>query len=162
EDSLRYNARDVAIVRAQFVGAKIVLGSATPSLESYYNAHNDRYLYVTLKNRIDNRPMPKTIFVDIKEKAEWYADDLPWISRVLVNKMRQTLAKGQQSMLYLNRLGYAHFLFCKDCGETWHCKNCDVSLTYYRHPPALKCHYCGIIFPVPAICDHCQGNGLET
>lgn len=162
EDSLRYHGRDVAIVRASLSGAKVVLGSATPSMESYANADSGKYVYVTLKNRVQNRPMPKTSFVDLKEKSHWYSPKHPWLTHTLVNKLAENLRRGQQSMLYLNRLGHAHFLFCGDCSHTWRCKNCDVALTYYLNPPLLKCHYCGVAKTPPTACEQCQGIRLET
>jgi len=162
EDNLRYHARDVAIVRGAMQGAKVVLGSATPSLESYANADSGKYLLVTLKQRVNNRPLPKTLFVDLRDKDLWMGPSLSFLTRPLIRKLEQVIAQGQQAMLYLNRLGFAHFLFCKDCGHTWRCKNCDVALTYYQSPPALKCHYCGWHSTPPTACEECQGIQLET
>lgn len=162
EDSVRYHARDLAVVRAGRIGARVVLGSATPSLESYYNSQNGKYLYVTLKNRVENRPLPKTIFVDLREKGNFYAENTPWLSQTLGNALARALGEKQQSVLYLNRLGFAHFLYCEDCGHSWRCKNCDVALTFYRSPPLLKCHYCGNESRPPHTCDECQGIKLKT
>ncbi len=162
EDSLRYNARDVGVVRGSQQGAKVLLGSATPSLESYANAESGKYLYVTLKQRVQNRPMPKTHFVDLRNRDLWLGPKISFLTRPLVAKIQATLSAGQQAMLYLNRLGFAHFLFCNDCGHTWRCKNCDVALTYYQSPPALKCHYCGWHSSPPKACEECQGTHLET
>jgi primosomal protein N' (replication factor Y) (superfamily II helicase) len=162
EDQLRYNARDAAIVRGNFEKAKVVLGSATPSLESYHNAQTGKYVYLTLKSRVQERPMPKTTFVDLKDKSQVFNEETPWISRTLLRDISKTLEAGQQALLYLNRLGFAHFLFCKDCGHTWRCTNCEVALTYYQAPPQLKCHYCGKTKRVPETCEECSGNTLET
>lgn len=162
EDSLRYHGRDIAIVRGNMSGAKVVLGSATPSMESYANGEAGKYLYVTLKNRVENRPMPKTTFVDLKDKNNWYSPRHQWLSHLLVNKIAAAMRAGQQSMLYLNRLGHAHFLFCGDCSHTWRCRNCDVALTYYQSPPLLKCHYCGVAMAPPTSCEECSGIKLET
>lgn len=162
EDSLRYNARDVAILRSKFVGAKAVLGTATPSLESYWNVQNGKYVHVTLKKRIMDRPMPKTTFVDLKARENWHSPHLPWISHTLVTKMGEVLKAGQQVLLYLNRLGFAHFLYCRECGHSWRCKNCDVALTYYQHPPLLKCHYCSLRMAPPTVCEQCGGVELDT
>lgn len=162
EDHMRYHARDTAIVRARFENAKVVLGSATPSLESYANAKNGRYVYVALKKRVHQRAMPKTVFVDLKDAAQCVSAEVPWLSRVLKSRIENTLQENQQCLLYLNRLGFAHFLFCKDCGHTWRCTNCDVALTYYRVPPSLKCHYCGKISRAPENCEECSGTHLET
>ncbi|NBX67573.1 MAG: primosomal protein N' [Proteobacteria bacterium] len=162
EDSLRYNARDLAVVRAKLLGAKVILGSATPSVETYQNAISARYVHLKLPERVNKRAMPKTQFVDIKDKHQWYSQDISWLSRTLVDSLSKTLQQGQQAMLYLNRLGFAHFLFCSDCGHTWRCRNCDVSLTYYQNPPILKCHYCGEQKKVPHSCEVCQGIRLDT
>jgi len=162
EDSLRYNARDVAVVRGAMHGAKVVLGSATPSLESYANADSGKYLLVTLKQRVQNRPLPKTFFVDLRDKDLWMGPRMSFLTRPLISKIEQVLRAGQQAMLYLNRLGFAHFLFCSDCGHTWRCKNCDVALTYYQSPPGLKCHYCGWHGKAPQACDECQGTKIDT
>lgn len=162
EDSFRYHARDVAIVRAKLVGARAILGTATPSLESYHNAKAGKYAHVRLLKRVHQRPLPATIFVDLKDKEKQYSRELPWLSTVLVDKIGQTLTAGRQSLLYLNRLGFAHFLFCHDCGHTWRCENCDVALTYYKHPPQLKCHYCSATHRSPNQCEKCEGINLQT
>lgn len=162
EDSLRYNARDLAVVRAKLLGAKVVLGSATPSAETYQNAITGKYVHLKLSERVNKRAMPKTLFVDIKDKNQWYAPTVSWLSRSLVDAISRTLEQRQQVMLYLNRLGFAHFLFCADCGHTWRCRNCDVSLTYYQNSPLLKCHYCGEQKKVPHSCETCQGTRLDT
>lgn len=162
EDSLRYHARDIAIVRGRMSGAKVILGSATPSLESYSNAKSDKYHYVTLKKRVQERPMPRTHFVDLKDKASLHCEKVPWLSSGLARRIQATLNAGNQTLLYLNRLGFAHFLFCPDCGHTWRCKQCDVSLTYYQSPPLLKCHYCGIKRSPPSACSECKGTRMET
>lgn len=162
EDSLRYHARDVAVVRAKMAGAKIVLGSATPSLESWANTKSGRYRYVTLPKRVQERPMPKVDIVDLRDKQDWFAPHTPWLSAKLAARLRDVLAAGQQSLLYLNRLGYAHFLYCGDCAHTWRCKQCDVALTYYKHPAHLLCHYCGSSHRAPDVCEVCQGTALDT
>ena len=162
EDSLRYNARDLAVVRSKLLGAKVILGSATPSVETYQNALNGKYVHLKLPERVNQRPMPTTSFIDIKDKSQWYSPELRWLSRGLVNAIADTLEQGQQVMLFLNRLGFAHFLFCGDCGHTWRCKDCDVSLTYYQNPPLLKCHYCGVQKKVPVCCENCSGTQLDT
>jgi len=161
EDSLRYHARDLAVVRAGMEGARVILGSATPSLESMSNAKAGKFVLVKLSKRVQDRPLPKTFFVDLKQPEQIYSKEAPWLSRFLVSRIEKTLKLKQQAMLYLNRLGYAHFLFCKDCGHTWRCKNCDVALTYYKRPPSLRCHYCALIIPSPNNCQECQGTQLD-
>ncbi len=162
EDSLRYHARDLAIARARFFGARVILGSATPSVESFSHAQSGKYACARLKNRIHSRSLPRTTFVDLRDRAQWQSPRLPWISRELVGRIERTLRDGQQAMIFLNRLGFAHFLFCTECGHTWRCRNCDVALTYYQNPPILKCHYCSSSWPVPKSCELCQGVALET
>jgi primosomal protein N' (replication factor Y) len=161
EDSLRYNARDLAVVRGGFEKAKVVLGTATPSLESYSNARSGRYCYLELKKRVQDRPLPKTTFIDIKDRSQWYNSKIPWLSRYLVERIEENIKSEKQTILYLNRLGFAHFLFCKDCGHTWRCNDCDVSLTYYKYPPSLKCHYCGTQRAVSKQCEECEGTQLD-
>jgi primosomal protein N' (replication factor Y) (superfamily II helicase) len=162
EDSVRYHARDLAIVRASMYGAKVVLGTATPSFESYSNALTGRYVYCRLTKRIQDRPLPLMRFVDLRDTSQVYSQELPWLSRLLCSRIEETLRQKQQVLLFLNRLGFAHFLYCEDCGHTWRCKSCDVALTYYRHPPALKCHYCGAFRKPPSQCDECQGTHLKS
>ena len=162
EDSLRYHARDLAVVRGKFENAKVILGTATPSLESYANATSGRYCYVQLLKRVHEQPLPKTYLVDVKDKSQWYQARTPWLSRYLVERLEETLSAKKQAILYLNRLGFAHFLFCRDCGHTYRCKNCDVALTYYQTPPSLKCHYCGMQQAVPKQCSECEGTELDS
>lgn len=162
DDNLRYHARDLAVMRANIWGAKILLGSATPSLESYQHAKSGKYVYLELKKRVMERPLPKTVFVDLKNRDNLYSSKIPWFTKTLLTKIEGVLARGQQALLYLNRLGFAHFLYCSDCGHTWRCLNCDVALTYYKKPPELKCHYCALHIPVPVQCSECKGTKLET
>lgn len=162
EDSLRYNARDLAVVRGNMNGARVILGSATPSLESYANAKSGKYAYVQLRERVGKRPLPKTVFVDIKDPMNAYSPQFPWISRVLVSRLKATFAAKQQALLYLNRLGFSHFLYCTDCGHTWRCLNCDVALTYYQNPPEIRCHYCGLHQQAPTQCTECKGTKLKA
>lgn len=162
EDSLRYHARDVAVVRGHIEGAKVILGSATPSIESMANAKAGKFNLVPLTKRVQDRPLPRTFFVDLKDNDQIYSKEVPWLSRFLISRIEKTLKDKQQSLLYLNRLGYSHFLFCQDCGHTWRCRNCDVALTYYKRPPSLRCHYCGLILPSPNACEECKGTNIET
>lgn len=162
EDSLRYNARDVAVLRASLEGAKVILGSATPSVESYANARSGKYVCLELKSRVAKRSLPTATFVDLKQAHEIEDPTRPWLSRTLSERIEATLARKGQCLLYLNRLGFAHFLYCGDCGHTFQCRNCDLSLTYYRHPPALKCHHCGMIQRPPDSCPQCAGLKLQS
>ena len=160
EEKLRYHARDVAVVRAQFEGARIVLGSATPSLESYANALSGRYKRVELRARVYEQPLPHITLVDLKKDA--FPPTLPyWFSRTLWEAVSANLSLGEQTLLFLNRLGYAHFLACEDCGEAPQCRQCDLSLTYYAAGRTLKCHLCGFITQAPDTCFHCNGHHLK-
>jgi primosomal protein N' (replication factor Y) (superfamily II helicase) len=162
EDSFRYHARDMAVARAQWFGAKVVLGSATPSLESYFHVTKGKYVIARLPSRVMERPLPEVRVVDLREKDAVLDAKRPWISHVLLDAIQKTLADGNQVLIYLNRLGYAHFLFCRDCGHTWRCSDCDVTLTYYQTSRALKCHYCARQYPVPHSCHVCQSLALDT
>ena len=162
EDSLRYNARDLAVVRAGMEQAKVVLGSATPSLETYSNAQTGKYRYVELPKRVNQKPLPQTTFIDMKEPNQRYQERNSWLSQYLVQRIDETLAQKQQVVLYLNRLGFAHFLFCGECGHSFRCANCDVALTYYKTPPRLKCHYCAQEKRVPNQCSECKGLELQS
>ncbi len=162
EDSLKYHGRDLAVVRAALCKSKVVLGSATPSIESYHHAKLGKYHYVELKERINKQEMPKTVIVDLKDKEAQFSSKVPWLTQTLVLKVQKALEKKQQVMLFLNRLGFAHFLYCDDCGHTWRCKNCDVALTYYQNPPLLKCHYCASVHKVPHVCEACNGLKLTS
>jgi primosomal protein N' (replication factor Y) (superfamily II helicase) len=162
EDSFRYHARDMAVARAQWFGAKAVLGSATPSLESYYHAKQGKYALAQLKNRVMQRSLPTISVVDLREKSCLLDSKHPWFSVELMQRLEKTLLAGHQALIYLNRLGYAHFLFCRDCGHTWRCSDCDVTLTYYQTARQLKCHYCARQYPVPHSCHLCQSIQLET
>lgn len=161
EDSVRYHARDLAVVRAKRSGAQVVLGSATPSLESFLNAQSGRFHYLQMKKRVENRPLPKLTLVNIRDKGQLYESTVAWLTRELGDKIAERLAAKQQTLLYLNRLGFANFLYCEDCGHTWRCRNCDVALTYYQHPPALKCHYCGMNKRAPHSCEECSGTKVK-
>lgn len=162
EDSFRYHARDMAVARAQWFHARAVLGSATPSLESYHHAKQGKYALARLPNRVMQRSLPQISVVDLRVKDNLVDQKRPWFSVQLYEKIRSTLDNGHQALIYLNRLGYAHFLFCRDCGHTWRCSDCDVTLTYYQTSRQLKCHYCARQYPVPHSCHVCQGLQLET
>lgn len=155
----RYNARDVAIMRAKLEGAVAVLGSATPSLESYENALTDKFIMCRLPKRIDNRPMPGITVVDMRnERAQGNTGIL---SRLLHNKLEQRLRKGEQVILLQNRRGYSTFIQCCDCGYVPRCKNCKVSLTFHRTDRRLICHYCGYQKEAPSLCPVCRGYDMR-
>jgi len=156
DDGLRYHGRDVAVMRAKFEHAVVVLGSATPSLESYYNAKNNKYQYLPLTKRVDHRPMPTVLVIDAKTlpKNELY-------STALLAEIKLRLEKNEQTLLLLNRRGFSSVLICRDCGAAIRCPSCSVSLTFHKHEGSLKCHYCGFITRPPDKCPACLGLELK-
>ena len=167
QESPYYNARDVAIVRAQKESATVVLGSATPSLESFHNARKGKYQFVRLPERIGSRPMAEAKIIDMRSvfvrhgKPRVFSDEL-------LEGIRETRERGEQSIILLNRRGYSSFILCRSCGETVQCPNCDVTLTYHRSERVIVCHYCNHREPVPRVCPSCSkkyiyyvGEGTE-
>jgi len=154
-----YSARDVAVMRANLAGAVVVLGSATPSLESYHNSHSGKYQYLQLQNRIGNRPLAKAELIDMREVFKKAGKDVV-LSPELIESIQQTHARGEQSIILLNRRGFSQFVLCRSCGERLRCKNCDITLTYHRHDAKLVCHYCGFKAGTPKVCPFCQSEFL--
>ena len=159
EEAPRYHARDVAVVRAKIEKCVVILGSATPSLESYHNATTGKYRLATLTQRIDEKQMPLMRIVDLrqerrKEKA----------AAILSEKLRAAIAdrleKSEQTILFLNRRGFSTSLLCSDCGEARDCPNCSVALTFHRHMARLSCHLCGHTAAVPKKCPACGKDAL--
>ncbi len=150
----RYNTRDVAAVRARLEGARLILGSATPSLETMVKA-GAGLLRIALPQRIGARPLPPVELIDLRTAPRVAGvGPLAW-SVALDEAVTRTLARGEQSLLLLNRRGFAAFLQCPDCGEVWQCRNCSISLTVHQSPPGLRCHYCGHEEPMPDKCRAC-------
>jgi primosomal protein N' (replication factor Y) len=163
EESPRYNARDVAIVRAQRAGALVVLGSATPSMESYYNALSGKYERVVLERRVLDRPLAAVTIVDMREEYAAVGPDAI-LSRALIDASQQRLARGEQSLILLNRRGLATAVFCRQCAGTLECPNCSVSLVVHGGDgatPRARCHYCNYSLRVPRKCQACAGPYLE-
>lgn len=154
-----YNARDVAVMRANLNSSVVVLGSATPSLESYHNARSGKYEYLQLQNRIGNRPLANAELIDMREVFRRAGKDVV-ISPQLVQAIQQTHAKGEQSIILLNRRGFSQFVLCRSCGERLRCKNCDITLTYHRRDAKLVCHYCGFTASTPRECPFCESEYL--
>ena len=159
EEAPRYHARDVAVVRAKIEKCVAVLGSATPSLESYYNATTGKYRLATLTRRVDNRQMPLMRIVDLrqerrKEKA------IAILSEKLRGAIADRLEKREQTILFLNRRGFSTSLLCSNCGEARDCPNCSVALTFHRHVARLSCHLCGHTAAVPKKCPACGKDAL--
>lgn len=154
-----YHGRDVAVVRAKFAGATVVLGSATPALESYHNSRSGKYRYLHLPDRIGDRPLATAEIVDLREmKAEEGGD--PALAPALTEAIADTHAKGEQSIILLNRRGFSQFVLCRSCGETIKCRNCDITLTYHKHIERLLCHYCNFRIRTPEACPHCESRFL--
>ncbi len=151
EEAPRYNARDLAVMRGKLEKAAVVLGSATPSLESFYNAKRGRYTLATLSQRVDNKKMPLMRIVDMRQEMI-RAKGLFVLSRRLRDAIHARLEKKEQVILFLNRRGYATHLFCPKCGYVGMCPNCSVTLTYHRKAEQLNCHLCGYVGSVPKLC----------
>jgi primosomal protein N' (replication factor Y) (superfamily II helicase) len=157
DETPRYNGRDVAIVRAQAAGACVILGSATPSIESRYNADRDKYTLLELPERIEQRPMPQVTLIDMR--AEFLETrKQATFSRKLLDAIRERLDNGEQTMLLLNRRGFASFLACRACGERLQCVNCSVTLTFHRRDRRMLCHYCNYAAKVPNLCPKCHSE----
>jgi primosomal protein N' (replication factor Y) (superfamily II helicase) len=154
QDSPHYNGRDTAVVRAQKASAVVVLGSATPSLESFHNSHTGKYRYLQLPARIGNRPLARARIIDMREVFERYKKPRVF-SEELLEAIVQSHARGEQAIILLNRRGYSSFVLCRSCGETIQCPNCDVTLTYHRSERVLLCHYCNHRERAPNLCPTC-------
>lgn len=161
EPSPRYNARDAAIVLAKMHQAKILLGSATPSLESYFNAKQNKYGFVELNRRFGNVQLPKIELIDVKEKFR-KKEMKGHFSDRLLKLIQEALDEKEQIILFQNRRGYSPIVECKTCGVAPQCPNCDVSLTYHKFRNELKCHYCSYQRAMPNSCSACGSNTLDT
>ena len=157
----RYHARSTAIMLAQMFGAKTLLGTATPSMESYHNAKTGKYGLVELFQRYQGIELPEIQVVDIKDLQHRKMMNGPF-SPILLNKVREALERGEQAILFQNRRGYAPVIECKQCGWVPHCQHCDVSLTLHRNLNQLSCHYCGYTYQVPTACPNCGCQELQT
>lgn len=161
EPAPRYHARDAAIVLANASKAKVLLGSATPSIETYYNAQNEKYGLVELNKRYGNVHMPVIELVDLKDR--YFRKKMTGhFSDVLIAEMSQALALGEQIILFQNRRGYAPVVECMTCGHVPQCQQCDVSLTYHKNKSQLRCHYCGYTMAKPTSCHACSSIDLLT
>jgi primosomal protein N' (replication factor Y) (superfamily II helicase) len=154
EETPRYHARDVAVMRAKMAGAVVVLGSATPSLESYYNAKKNKYALVKLPDRVEKRPLPEIEIVDMRQEFQETGHEQV-ISRKLAEEIRERMEKKEQVMVLLNRRGYSPVVLCRACGKTLQCKNCAVSMTHHKREHKMECHYCGHIAKIPDKCALC-------
>ncbi|HKL12701.1 MAG TPA: primosomal protein N' [Halanaerobiales bacterium] len=154
-----YHAREVAKKRAEINNIDLILGSATPSLESYYKAKEKNYKYLSLPQRIDNKKMPPVEIIDMTEELKQGNPSI--FSNKLETSLKQTLNKGEQALLFLNRRGYSSFVLCRSCGEVIRCENCDISMTYHRNKNKLICHYCGATKDIPKYCPNCSSKYIK-
>ncbi|WP_026559401.1 primosomal protein N' [Bacillus sp. J37] len=159
EENPRYHARDVAIYRAKFHQCPVVLGSATPTLETFARAQKGVYKLLTLKERVNKRSMPSVKIIDMREELR--SGNRSMFSTALIEKLTDRLDKNEQSVLFLNKRGYSSFVMCRDCGFVIQCPHCDISLTYHRFGQQLKCHYCGHEENMPNVCPECQSEHIR-
>ncbi len=159
ETAPRYSTVDIATLRAEYNDCKLILGSATPSMESYIAASEGRYGLVTLTERINGKPMPEIIIADMRREIK--RGNPSSLSRALKQELEQTLSSGNQAIIFLNRRGYSQTVICTDCGYVAKCQNCDVSLTYHSEENCLKCHYCGAKYHMLSACPGCGGKHLR-
>jgi primosomal protein N' (replication factor Y) len=154
EETPRYHARDVAVMRAKMVNAVVVVGSATPSLESYFNAKSHKYTLLEMPDRVEQRPLPEVEIIDMRQEFQETGHEQV-ISRKLVQEIGHRLERKEQAMVLLNRRGYSPLVLCRACGKTLECKNCAIALTHHKRSHRMECHYCGYAAPVPKTCVHC-------
>jgi len=157
----RYHAREVAVMRAHLGGALCLLGSATPSLESYENARSGKFELLRLPVRVEGRPLPPVRVIDLREAARPAGSGRSVFTAELVEAVEDRLGRGEQTILLLNRRGYATFVQCRECGHVWRCARCSVSLTYHRARRRLVCHYCFHEEATPVLCPECRSADLS-
>ena len=161
DEGFRYHGRDLAILRASQSDGVLILGSATPSITSYHHAMAGKYQLLEMGKRIEDRPLPAVEVVNIGTVAP--VSGKPSIfSPVLLNSLRQNLVNGEQSLVFLNRRGFANFRICRDCGRTVQCRDCKISLTLHKASGKLLCHYCGFSVPAKTVCSFCQSASLAA
>jgi primosomal protein N' (replication factor Y) len=158
QEGVRYHGRDVALVRARNVGAVAVLGSATPSLETFTAAREGRMQLLELPERATARPLPAVEILDLKQHK---VGENGFFSAKMVQALEETLAAGEQAILFLNRRGFSTFILCKSCGQAMRCRDCSVTLTYHLRPEHLQCHYCGFRTAPPRTCTSCGAKAIE-
>ncbi len=152
-DGLRYNARDVALARAKLEGLKVILGSATPSMEAFHAARRGKFRYLEIKNRVDHKSMPRIEIIDMTvEEKQTFS-----LSNKLINSLKENTAAGYQSLIMLNRRGYSPFCICADCGHSYKCPACSITLIYHKDTKTLNCHYCGSHLKPGDLCPNCGG-----
>ncbi|MBP7232868.1 MAG: primosomal protein N' [Syntrophaceae bacterium] len=159
DERLCYHARDLAVVKAKFSGATCVLGSATPGIRTYYNAETQKYAYLELTGRANAKPLPRIDIVDMKKQKE-ISGKMPVLSDILVSALQETLSLHDQALLFLNKRGFDTFLVCADCGYSFTCPNCAVSLKSHPADHVVKCHYCDYVQKAMPLCPHCRGSRI--
>ena len=160
EGMLRYNARDLAVVRAKQNGCTVLLGSATPSIQSYYNVGTGKFTELTLGKRVEQRPLPEISIIDLRQLR--HARGIHrYIAPELHLAIKETLQRGEQVLLFLNRRGYASFPVCGACGQPMRCKYCDISLTLHQRTHAYRCHYCGYSRAATSTCEACGSSHIK-
>jgi primosomal protein N' (replication factor Y) (superfamily II helicase) len=157
EETPRYHARDLAVMRAKMANAAVVLGSATPSLESYFNARKNKYSLIELPDRVQQRPLPEVEIVDMRLEFQQTGQEQV-ISRKLAAQIKDRLDRHEQVMVLLNRRGYSPLVLCRTCGKKLECNNCAIALTHHKGEHRMVCHYCGYVAPVPRACVHCSSE----
>jgi primosomal protein N' (replication factor Y) len=155
DPSPRYNAKDVAVMRGKLNKTVVILGSATPSLESYFNAQNGKYVLCQLEQRVERRALPEVKIVDLREERKKGNKDI--LSANLCSLLKEKIGKNQQALLFLNRRGFSTFVKCGECGHIMRCPHCDITLTFHRTDFSMRCHYCGLRQKAPELCPNCQG-----
>ncbi|MBT2715179.1 primosomal protein N' [Bacillus sp. ISL-57] len=159
EETPRYHARDVAIERAKSYGCPVILGSATPTLESFARAKKNVYKLLTLSQRMNKSALPAVDIVDMREELR--TGNRSMFSELLFTKLKDRLEKGEQTVLMLNKRGHSSFVMCRSCGLVINCPNCDISLTYHRFNDIMKCHYCGFEEGMPSVCPECESEHIR-
>ncbi|WP_458352896.1 primosomal protein N' [Peribacillus frigoritolerans] len=159
EETPRYHARDVAIERAKSYGCPVILGSATPTLESFARAKKNVYKLLTLSQRMNKNALPAVDIVDMREELR--TGNRSMFSELLFTKLKGRLDKGEQTVLMLNKRGHSSFVMCRSCGLVINCPNCDISLTYHRFNDIMKCHYCGFEEGMPSVCPECESEHIR-
>jgi primosomal protein N' (replication factor Y) len=160
DETPRYHARDVAVMRAKMNNAVVVLGSATPSLETYYNAQQGKYRLMELSERIEKRSLPEVEIIDMGAEFQRTKKDHV-LSERLADGIGERLERGEQAMVLLNRRGYSAFVLCRECGKTVECKNCAIAMTYHKRENRLVCHYCGFVRAAPKTCPKCGSEYVQ-
>ncbi len=170
EEGVRYNARDAAVMRAKLEGCPVILGSATPSLESYHNALAGKYTLLELPDRVSGRPMPEVRLIDLSAPVNRTTVQQPvdrpqpvdrLLTEPLISAAKRRLENGEQVLFFVNRRGYSDFIICRDCGDVPKCGSCSVPMTFHKKARQLKCHWCGAAHPAPSVCPKCGGDRIK-